>query len=62
MIDQFMTKFKILSKLDDFSDLTILSFFPELKQKALSHLVECGEHFISKMHNLFFSQASDSTL
>ena len=54
MKDQFFTKLKIITK-EDLSDLTVLSFFTDLKQKALNKLAECAEPFFSKLYGLLLS-------
>jgi hypothetical protein len=61
MTEHFGPKLKISQK-DDLSDLTILSFFGDLKSKSLTQMADCAEPFLAKLHNLFFSQASESTL
>lgn len=54
MHENFVVKLK-LSQKDDLSDLIILSFLTELKQKSLTQMADCAEPFLSKLHNLFFS-------
>lgn len=61
MQEHFVTKLK-LSQKEDLSDMIVLSFFSELKQKSLNQIIVCAEPFFSKLHNLFYSQASESTL
>lgn len=59
--DQFVTKMHLSNK-DDLSDIVVLSFFTELKTKAIGKMGECAEPFFSRLYGLIFSQASESVL
>jgi hypothetical protein len=55
MREHFLTKLGISSK-EDLSDFTVLSFFFDLKYKALTKLAECAEPFFTKLYGLIYSQ------
>ncbi|CDW72169.1 UNKNOWN [Stylonychia lemnae] len=61
MQEQFFNKSQIAVK-QDLSDFYILSFLNDLKSKSLSKLVESTDQFLSKMSNMFWSQAAQQTL
>ncbi len=54
MHEQFISKMHLSAK-DDFSDFVVLSFFSEIKTKAMNKLGECAEPFFSRLYGLIFS-------
>lgn len=61
MQEQFHLKNRICQK-EDLSDFTVLSFFADLKQKALQKMGECNDHFMARLYGLIYSQTTQSTL